>query len=270
MEIPDRLYKYQPYSSYALESLINKKIWISDPTRFNDPFDCKVRIPDELEVADINSILDAHKRRVEAIRDPEGQQLFRALVPRLSMNFGDDLDPEEQAMQAESFAIWKQMIGMATGSIGVYSMTGKRDDLLMWAHYADHHRGFVIGFDCTQLENTEEMQVFPVGYTDAYPKLTKSELTDTATMAEFLRLLSSSKGQQWQDEEEWRLVFPFKDQLVSMSMQPVEIIFGHRMLKAHRSTLYKLVSNTYDDVAFSTLEPSLSRYALEPHSYEPE
>lgn len=41
MEIPNRFYKYQPYSSYALEGLIMKTIWVSNPDAFNDPFDSK-------------------------------------------------------------------------------------------------------------------------------------------------------------------------------------------------------------------------------------
>ena len=37
---PQRLYKYQPFTTYALENLKGRQIWFSAPAAFNDPFDC--------------------------------------------------------------------------------------------------------------------------------------------------------------------------------------------------------------------------------------
>ena len=32
-------------------------------------------------------------------------------------------------------------------AIGILSLSGSKHNLLMWAHYADHHQGIVVGFD---------------------------------------------------------------------------------------------------------------------------
>lgn len=34
---------------------------------------------------------------------------------------------------------------------GIYSLTSKSDNLLMWSHYADSHKGFCVGFDKFEL-----------------------------------------------------------------------------------------------------------------------
>ena len=36
------LYKYRQISENSLESLLNEKLWVAQPSSFNDPFDCSI------------------------------------------------------------------------------------------------------------------------------------------------------------------------------------------------------------------------------------
>ena len=54
-------------------------------------------------------------------------------------------------------------------TVYVCSMTKSCDDLLMWAHYASNHRGYVVEYDVEKLKKIEEKQIeefSEVGYSD--------------------------------------------------------------------------------------------------------
>ena len=150
---------------------------------------------------------------------------------------------------------------------GVYSMTSKKDDLLMWGHYADSHRGFVIGFDTASLKLNQYLSLVKVKYVDEYPIFDDSQLDITNSIHEHMGIVAGRKGKQWENEQEWRLVFLFKRELITMPMLPTEIIFGHRMQESHQNTLYQLVTEAYDSVEFFTTKPSTSKYELELLAY---
>jgi hypothetical protein len=59
MEYPEvlKLYKYRAYNERSLSMLINKRIWVSKPTAFNDPFDCKYDFDPNFTQAEYNNFL---------------------------------------------------------------------------------------------------------------------------------------------------------------------------------------------------------------------
>lgn len=251
MEIPDRLYKYQPYSSYAFESLVQQKLWISNPDDFNDPFDSKVRIPEITSVDKIyDTIIAAYKRngiknwKLPALQEPK---------------------TEEESRELAEYA--KDVIERVIRGVGVYSLTSSKDDVLMWAHYADSHRGFVIGFDMSKLKTYTNMEVVEVQYDDQYPEMCETELVDYDKTSDYLRKLASRKGKQWKYENEWRLIFPFNNLLLPFPMQPIEIIFGYKMQESHRNTLFQLITNIYGNLEFSTAKPKKFKFELDIHPY---
>lgn len=103
-------------------------------------------------------------------------------------------------------------------AIGILCLTGKPDNLLMWAHYADSHSGLVIEFD---VENEFFKQVFedplsPIGldedlskdygylkqmvYSEHRPEIT---ISSVKSFDSFL-----FKSNDWKYEEEWRMLMP--------------------------------------------------------------
>lgn len=52
--------------------------------------------------------------------------------------------PDFESRMVEAIEVMKAIIASETLAL---SLSEKADDLLMWAHYAKHHEGFVIGFD---------------------------------------------------------------------------------------------------------------------------
>lgn len=88
--------------------------------------------------------------------------------------------------------------------IGVFCLTDSPSNLPMWAHYADSHRGIVIGFDTSHefFQRTNSSDGGPchlkkVIYCDQRPSLMFSGLR-----AEDIFL---TKGLDWRQESEWRM-----------------------------------------------------------------
>lgn len=139
-------------------------------------------------------------------------------------------------------------------NVGVLSLTEKRDDLLMWAHYADHHRGFVIGFDSKHSffdqrlnEKDDFRHLRPVTYTETRPTVQFARDDELAAV-----LLT--KSSEWSYEREWRMLLPLALQNKEISVQGnriplfefpsdavMEIIFGCRINEDTRKEIERFI-----------------------------
>jgi len=264
MKTPMRLYKYQAYSSFALEALIQKKIWVSNPTDFNDPFDCRVRPPTIESRDEVLQLNDALNRLKNPLYNPTGDD-------RPSLTLGHTYGEEYWEQPPEMLRTLlrghgQQLVDWIT-KLGVYSLTSSPNNLLMWAHYAAKHQGFVIGFDTSTLQLPESASLIPVQYLGDYSEIDLETLTDVTDGAEYLKNIAMRKGSQWSHENEWRLVYPEGGYLANIPMQPVEVIFGHKMAQTHRHTLHSLICKQFTGVQFSILKPSSTAFGLEPEPY---
>jgi hypothetical protein len=85
-------------------------------------------------------------------------------------------------------------------TLGIVCLTETATNHLMWVHYAQGHRGFVLGFD-TAHEFFQRNQPEPVSYDPVPPTLEKYADPDLA--------LTVHKALEWQYEQEWRIVREF-------------------------------------------------------------
>lgn len=127
-------------------------------------------------------------------------------------------------------------------SAGVLSLTEKKDNLLMWAHYGQQHEGMVIGFDSNhpffnqKLHPSDDFRhLRKVNYSFDRPTIRFSEYEDLLSV-----LLT--KSNEWAYEDEWRMILPVekadvvrehKDKQVYLFRFPpaavAEIILGVRI-----------------------------------------
>jgi len=94
--------------------------------------------------------------------------------------------------------------------VGILSLTEVPDDVVMWAHYADSHHGFLIGFDQKhpffnrrRSENDEFYFLRRVLYADLPPTPSVFGLDGNALFA--------TKAATWAYEREWRMLAPSQD-----------------------------------------------------------
>ena len=81
---------------------------------------------------------------------------------------------------------------------GIFCMSENSDDILMWSHYADNHRGFCLEFSDTGLFKMAKKVI----YTDSIPDMnyfqkTRDEMTEGVLL---------TKAASWSYEQEWRIL----------------------------------------------------------------
>ena len=140
---PRSLFKYQSPAGYSIQNLRDQFLWFSDPLLFNDPFDCAIGLIESsirkgFAVADTATCI----RLIERMNP--GPDFLNMLVQRPE---GDIRTLAERCLIENLDVFCKP---------GVCCFSEKVDDLLMWGHYADKHKGF-----CLELSTVERQLKFP-------------------------------------------------------------------------------------------------------------
>lgn len=183
---PKHLYKYRSMNSRGIKDLfINREIYLSDSTNFDDPFECR-------------PVLTFHKSSLK--REIFLKELAKDKFPSADkraikklMKGKKHLLTDQQTLRTAYNAFVK--------TIGIYCLSEKNDDLLMWSLYSDSHRGFCIEFDSSP-ENTLFWEAFKVIYKEEYPNV---NIMDIGKADEFRKALLT-KSIHWKNQEEWRIL----------------------------------------------------------------
>jgi hypothetical protein len=97
---------------------------------------------------------------------------------------------------------------------GVFCLTDKATDLIMWANYAERHTGVVIKFNVdAEFFVGNNSQLLPslkkIQYVDIRPKLEASieDLNSNSEIkSDYFSKYFFSKGKNWEIESEWRVI----------------------------------------------------------------
>ena len=207
------LYKYRPFDLRSLQSLEERTIWISSLRKLNDPYEYTFAIEPDMGYEEVAA------RNRSATRE-NYLQLQRDLIARIT----DQFEPG-----------------------GVYCLSGRNDIDLSWAHYADSHGGFCIGFALGEDGRLGGDRCYPISYGDA-PAISFRELFHAFESGEerlalkIFTALALCKGRQWSYEEEQRLVYAGEpDRLIAPGFAIASITFGMRMPAWQRSVVRKLL-----------------------------
>lgn len=205
------LYKYL-YPDRS-DVLLGRSIRFSSPAVLNDPFELKPHLaalaaPEYIE-AELNRTIPEVMREelaklpfelqaqisTEALHEILSLQI--PLTKRNVHSMAKMLMPKLQELMARKFE----------ELTGILCLSESADNLLMWAHYADSHRGFVIEFDerspffDSRVHSDDELRhLRKVTYNSKRPSLS---LMDVEDFSPFM-----TKGTDWEYEAEWRMIVP--------------------------------------------------------------
>jgi len=148
------------------------------------------------------------------------------------------------------------------------------DDLLMWGHYADCHRGFCLEFTPAN-DDQFRNRCFPVEYQEHYPDLLTSYSEFQCQNEHPFTKLFTTKSKHWEYEHEWRMVSHVSDRQKSTLVlehyyKPevlTGIIFGMRMSKDHRMLISKLTVDLPHLKKYEVIKDK-SSYALKVNEIE--
>ena len=198
-------YKY--VSAERIDILQNLLIRFTQPTALNDPFEA---IPafEGLATKGGFAIAFADTIRQEAHM---WEHLKKVTQTNLDQNaFADKIEKESDCAEQlyksaglrDPFAYARKRTYKLCNIVGILSFSETPDNLLMWAHYAEEHTGFVLVLDGTHdfFKGNNSTQGFAkperVQYCRNRPRTTIEEATE--------REIFLIKGFDWKYEKEWR------------------------------------------------------------------
>ena len=208
------LYKYAKWDKYTQENLRNSQLRFNTPEQFNDPFDSYPRFSmdngEREKWFDLSSITAEHRVVMDQMSDDELNDLARIR----------DRHPLDNSKH------------------GITCFTKKNDNILMWSHYADSHRGICMGFDWGENDTVvafldgkrnrgnfsflEKGGCFPISYCTADHRPVFS-FCDSSHFGETME----NKFDMWSYEEEFR----FRVVSARQGVLPTQLYNKPRLLK---------------------------------------
>lgn len=157
-------------------------------------------------------------------------------------------------------------------TVFVCSMTNKKDDILMWSHYASSHTGFVIEYDVKELLKNlyslhdAEKFLFCVKY-DADIKLRTLLNLDAKNSRDEILKAIISKYECWKYENEVRSVFydMRDDDFIDISITEKcisAIILGCNFIKQRNGRIPKFLQSLNNDKKLFYIKPCSDKYEL--------
>ncbi len=198
---PVVLYKYRDWNSdYHRRVITHNEIYFASPQTLNDPFDIAIKPTFRMFTPEaLTRIAEASYARRNLSAD---EKTWRR-ANRRCVDIRDD-----EAMQGA----YIQWFGdFRDNCFGVCSLTSNPLKRTMWAHYAQGHTGFAVGFRTSTLQALEDapsnartgIRLREVVYYDECPEIAWEQMLEDH--AEFNRYFLI-KHSELAYEEEWRLL----------------------------------------------------------------
>jgi hypothetical protein len=215
-----------------MQVIESKSFRWSSPTMFNDPFDHQTGFVLDFDHDEFAKLFAASNERIifsDIAPTVKPDSLFAIL--NLQLRSIRDKLPREKIIQElhelshESDAILHKSIDQLNADLQkqlchsrVFCISEQHDNVVMWSHYADEHRGVVFKLRCIDEIGNRLFAARQVIYTDAFiafpsadqyvKHLTGEQPIDFAPM---FWNIAYTKHTDWSYEREWRVHVPLLD-----------------------------------------------------------
>jgi hypothetical protein len=242
------IYKFRDWENdYHKQVLTEQLFFCSSISNFNDPFDSTIPI----DYAGLTQ-----KEKIESVENHVSNNYPKAigserikLIEKVFQESAID-DPEQLQKNHEEVVIPK-----IEREIGILSFAGNREHILMWSHYANSHKGFCVGINKKELQEsirplliTEDkfLKLYDVLYQKSYPQINPLKVSPE----EYFALPLTIKSKVWEYEDEVRLIF--KDganELLKVEKELFQdITLGCRISEDHQNEILEVVKTEFDEL----------------------
>jgi hypothetical protein len=232
-----RLIKFCVYNEHLLETLENITIFFSKVSNFNDPFE------------------GIHRFKIYSDND-EFKNFY------LKEFHGKSEDLEYHQNNKEEF--FKKHINYIfdwkyeTNGVCCFSDESMKNDILMWSHYTDKHKGICLIFNDNlrfifkenKLSNSyvcEPSGPHVVNYTKEYLDYYPSQKIFN------IRSFFTTKFQIWSYENEYRYISPIEGNFYFKKDCLEEIIFGLRTSIDSKNTIKNIVNKNFNNIKYKRI-----------------
>ncbi|MCJ7663522.1 MAG: DUF2971 domain-containing protein [Desulfobacterales bacterium] len=191
-------------SDRCLDIIKNQRLSAADPTTFNDPFEIKPGIigkPDKAKTL---------------------RYFYNDLLPKISSatkvalpDFNDDAASKnvERDLKPAIMKVIEENLVLASKTLRIIcfcdpNKINEGDDILLWSHYGDKHKGVRIFFETDDIKILSN-NLFPVNYSFERPNF---DITDPAEIkTEDAYRIIKTKNKSWKYEQEVRWIISLQE-----------------------------------------------------------
>lgn len=282
-KIPKLFYHYMPFSQkHHVKSFVESKLWFSYPNYYNDPNDSRVIVDFKGDISKIKLLdcLDYFERSYEFLnkkiqaaqmdmldlserlidyRCGVGTRLKHYFLEKLLTKqyllrkvLGEAIDElKNKGEKADKSALYNKYKKCAVESmleaydkeIAVCSFSALNNNMLMWTHYADQHRGICIAYRSEDLIKNSLGFMFPMVYNHPafYDDLLNYDkpVFGLFDCRDYYIRRFLFKSQEWEYEKEWRALLDTAENcatfnadtrgFLSPKLQPASVYVGNNM-----------------------------------------
>ena len=274
-------YKYAGKS--GIRVIEDLRLKITPPIEFNDPFELTPRSKLTITLTDMLNMAKTnpnHYRGVfEDLKKDGYCNTFGQFITELPRILPLKFKTFEMAMRKELVKKDMESVKEASAYFGILCVSTIPNSIPMWSHYAEHHRGIVIGLDVANIGSS----LGPFARVK-YRKLRRAfdRWLNPKTSGWFREVMDTMfiKSRVWCYEQEYRRVFRLADlihtrpngrrkcdYLFDISGNNIrEVIFGCRIKKAYEERIRAVLARrpkTFAHVKLFRCERHRSRFELE-------
>lgn len=244
------LYQFQKIDRCLISNLSKNQLFFQHPTKFNDPFDCKIDYYLRGSIEKWFEFLDGHhpdeiKRilndHIEAdIFEYESDEIAFYPTSERRINVGGDL------FYASDFK---------KGIPEVCCFSEINNSILMWSHYANNHKGICLSFRSKLIEERHclELDSHDYPFIEVFYSKNTPSAVNMLEKEERGRKLSEfliTKHSDWEYEHEYRLlnIEPKNSKSVEKkyNKQSLEgVIFGLNTSEEDMQSVYEVIEEHY-------------------------
>jgi hypothetical protein len=249
-QLPLILYKYRDWENENHKRILTEKeLFFSASKNFNDPFDTMIPlIYKEEDLTDENILRKLYEVGKETFPELSDMELYTKCTERFfeikENGFFEVEDPEREENN---------------NLFGILSLTCLNDNLLMWAHYANSHKGFCIGFNIEKLKSLEEGIVVEVIYDNKMPIMPLFN-----DIKDYIKLLIT-KSLDWKYEKEYRILKSYySNKTINFSSDIVEnIVLGLNMKESYKKEIISIIKRDFPGTRIFEARKNKSEFKLD-------
>jgi len=221
------IYKYFSINEFIFRTLINNELFFAKPSDFNDPFDSQFNL----------RLVEGSKAEKQFFENLEASssEINNLKTPQLNNEISTNLE--------------NSLISGTNDLVGVTCFSETENEILMWSHYADKHKGICLKFDWKI--HPEYFSGSKVFYSNSIHNI---EYSSTENFHQEYKKCVLTKLGRWNYEKEIRSVIEINKKR-NLSFNPkalVGVIFGEKTNNADIEIIKKVIAlhKDYQQVKF--------------------
>lgn len=184
---PEMLWKYRPWNDHTRSTIEKGELFFAPPSKLNDPFEFRFRTRFPSTPAEIDMIAQRMCDAMHSNKSGEEREYFYWEIRAGLVEFQNQYDGQ-------------CLPDRVNEALGIVSLSERNDNLLMWSHYSDLHRGVCIGISPSKITGRF---FHKVKYKETLPLVRFADIVDYDF--EVFERMALIKSKDWSYEKEWRI-----------------------------------------------------------------